>query len=143
MLTREGEFKVYSMKSHIFGELLNKNEKTMNNLPVNEVVKDVLFKQHLTAVDLGRSLGLSNDAAYKLLKRSDWKISELKNVGAFVKRNLFELFVPEKVNTAELDAKLKAAEEELSALKRKMEMTEMENKYLKELVEMAKLKLKK
>lgn len=143
MLTREGEFEVYLMKCHIFGELLNKNENNMSNLPVNEVVKDVLFKQHLTAVDLGRSLGLSNDAAYKLLKRSDWKISELKNVGAFVKRNLFELFVPEKVNTAEFDARLKAKDEELSALKRRMEMMEMENKYLKELVEMAKLKLKK
>jgi len=115
----------------------------MSNLSVNEVVKENLFNEHLTAVDLGRALGLSNDAAYKLLKRSDWKISELKNVGTFLKRNLFELFVPEKGNTAEADARLKATEEELSALKRKMEVMEMENKYLKELVEMAKMKLKK
>ncbi len=115
----------------------------MNKLTVNEVVKEVLFKQHLTAVDLGRALDLSNDAAYKLLKRSDWKISELKNVGAFLKMNLFEMFVPEKINTAEVGAKLKATEEELSDLKRRMEVMEMENKYLKELVEMAKMKLKK
>jgi hypothetical protein len=91
---------------------------------------------------LGRALGLSNDAAYKLLKRSDWKISELKSVGAFVKRNLFELYVPAN-NTGEIEARLKASEDELSALKRKMELMEQENKYLKELVEMAKLKLKK
>jgi hypothetical protein len=115
----------------------------MNVRPVNEVVKEILFKQHLTAVDLGRNLGLSNDAAYKLLKRSDWKISELKSVGGFVKRNLFELFVPTNNNTAEMEAKLKTSEEELSALKRKMELMEQENRYLKELVEMAKMKLKK
>lgn len=114
-----------------------------NEVKVNEIAKQLLFELHLTAAEMGRTIGLSSDASYKLLKRSDWKISEMKAVGDYVDTNFFELFVPQKVNAAELSEKLKAKEEELNAMKHKMEVMEIENKYLKELVEMAKMKLKK
>ena len=51
------------------------------------------------------------------------------------------MFVPKK-NDADAGAKLQAKEEEVNAMKHKMELLEQENKYLKELVEMAKMKLK-
>lgn len=114
-----------------------------SNVKVNQIAKQLLFDKHLTAVDLGKYLGLSNDAAYKLLKRSDWKISEMKNVGAFLKINFFERFVTYQSKEAEVSAQLKAKEEELAALQQKFAFVEQENKYLKELVEMAKLKLKR
>ncbi len=113
-----------------------------NSVPkVNEVAKKILFEQHLTAVDLADAMSLSNDSAYKLLRRTDWRISEMLIAGGFLKYNFFELFVPKK-NDADAGAKLQAKEEEVNAMKHKMELLEQENKYLKELVEMAKMKLK-
>ena len=46
---------------------------------------------------------------------------------------------PNEGNSAE---QLKAKEDELNTMKHKMELLEQENRYLKELVEMAKMKLK-
>jgi len=109
---------------------------------VNEVAKEILFDKHLTAVDLADAMSLSNDSAYKLLRRTDWRISEMLVAGNFLKYNFFELFV-EKKNDADAGTQLKAKEEEVNAMKHKMELLEQENKYLKELVEMAKMKLKR
>lgn len=116
---------------------------------VNEMAKRMMDELRLTAVDLGRAIGLSNDAAYKLLKRSDWKISELKAVGDYLDTNFFELFVARQTNEATLNAKVKALENELETLKQnkvqtkhRLELLEQENKYLKEMVELAKMKLK-
>jgi hypothetical protein len=109
---------------------------------INTVVKEHLFNKHLTAVDLGKYMGLSNDAAYKLLKRVDWKISEIKTVGEFLKTNLFELFVSHQSEEEALNTQLKAKDEELNVLKQKFVLMEMENRHLKEMVELAKLKLK-
>ena len=118
-------------------------------LKVNELAKRLMDEQRVTAVDLGRAIGLSNDAAYKLLKREDWKISEMKAVGDYLDTNLFESFVARQTNEAVLGAKVKVLEEELNGLKQKEEQTkhrvellEQENKYLKEMVELAKMKLK-
>ena len=120
-----------------------------NEPKVNELAKRQMDALRLTAVDLGRAIGLSNDAAYKLLKRTDWKISEMRAVGDYLDTNYFELFVPRQTNEAALNLKVKVLEEELSALKQKEEQTkhrlellEQENKYLKEMVELAKMKLK-
>ncbi|MES2620026.1 MAG: hypothetical protein V4615_04170 [Bacteroidota bacterium] len=110
---------------------------------VNEVAKKLLFDKRLTAVDLANAMGLSNDSAYKLLRRTDWRISEMVAAGDFLKYNLFELFVPKKVNTETIQNPHEGKDAELDAMKRKMELMEQENKYLKELVEMAKMKLKK
>ena len=114
-----------------------------SNVRVNEIAKEILFDEHLTAVDLGRAIGLSNDAAYKLLKRSDWKISEMKRVGAYLKINFFERFVEHQSKEDALSAQLKAKEEELAALQQKFAFMEQENKHLREMVELAKLKLKR
>jgi hypothetical protein len=77
-----------------------------------------------------------------LLKRADWKISEIKAVGSFLQTDLFELFVSHKSNEEALAAQLKAKEAELNELKQKFVFVELENKHLKEMVELAKLKLK-
>ena len=121
-----------------------------NNEPkVNELAKRLMDEQRVTAVDLGRAIGLSNDAAYKLLKREDWKISEMRAVGDYLDTNFFELFVARQTNEAALIAKVKLLEDELEGLKRKdeqtkhrLELLEQENRYLKEMVELAKMKLK-
>jgi predicted transcriptional regulator len=119
-----------------------------NELKVNELAKRLMDEQRVTAVDLGRAIGLSNDAAYKLLKREDWKISEMKAVGDYLDTNFFESFVARQTNEAVLGAKVKVLEEE-NGLKQKEEQTkhrlellEQENRYLKEMVELAKMKLK-
>ena len=121
-----------------------------NSIPkVNEVVKKLLFERRQTAPDLADAMVLSNDSTYKLLRRSDWRISEMINAGSFLGVNLFELFVPAKPAETNLNVQLKAKqdeldakEKELSELKQKNGMLELENKYLKEMVEMAKMKLK-
>lgn len=112
------------------------------SVKVNELAKQLLFDKHLTAVDLADALNLGNDAAYKLLKRSDWRISEMQVAGKLLNFNFFELFVTNQSKEAALGAQLKAREDELSAMKIKMDLLEQENKYLKELVEMAKMKLR-
>jgi cell division protein FtsB len=73
----------------------------------------------------------------------------MKSAGRFLGVNLFEWFVPTKAADTHLTAQLKAKQDELDAkekelneLKQKNGMLELENKYLKELVEMAKMKLK-
>jgi predicted transcriptional regulator len=120
-----------------------------NEPKVNDLAKRLMDEQRVTAVDLGRAIGLSSDAAYKLLKRQDWKISEMKAVGDYLDTNFFELFVARQTNEAALVAKVKVLEDELEGLKRKdeqtkhrLELLEQENKYLKEMVELAKMKLK-
>ena len=125
-------------------------EQIVNPNPlVNEVVKKLLFERRQTAPDLADGMTLSNDSTYKLLRRSDWRISEMREAGRFLGVNLFELFVPAKTTEVNLSSQLKAKqsemdakEKEMSELKQKTAMLEMENKYLKELVEMAKMKLK-
>ena len=114
-----------------------------SSVKVNVLAKQLLFDKHLTAVDLGRALKFGNDAAYKLLKRSDWRISEMQVAGKLLGFNFFELFVSNQSKEVMLAGQLKAKEEELAALKQQFAFMEQENKYLRELVEMAKLKLKK
>ncbi len=109
---------------------------------VNLIASQQLFTKHLTAVDLAKAMYLSNDSAYKLLRRNDWRISEMLKAGEFLKYNFFELFVTKKPNEGNCAEQLKVKEEELNGMKHKMELLEQENKYLKELVEMAKMKLK-
>ncbi len=109
---------------------------------VNVIAGEQLFNKHLTAVDLAKAMHVSNDAAYKLLRRSDWRISEMLAAGQFLKYNFFELFVTKKPNEGNSAEQLKAKEDELNTMKHKMELLEQENRYLKELVEMAKMKLK-
>ena len=78
-----------------------------------------------------------------MLKRTDWKISEMKRVGTYFKVNFFKDFVEHESKEEALRTSLKVKEEELAALIQQFAFMEQENKYLRELVEMAKLKLKK
>jgi hypothetical protein len=109
---------------------------------INELVKGMLFNQHMTAVDLSNAMGWSYDSGYKLLKRSDWKISEMQAAGKLLKFNFFSLYA-DVPDVAGFNNAIKAKDSEIEAKNRKIEMLEMENKYLKEMVEIAKLKLKR
>jgi hypothetical protein len=109
---------------------------------INEVVKGMLFDKHLTIGDLSEALGWSYDSGYKLIKRTDWKISEMQAAGRLLQFNFFSLFV-DTTHVGGLQNALKEKETELEKQNQKVILLEMENKYLKELVEMARLKLKK
>jgi hypothetical protein len=109
---------------------------------INDIVKRMLYEQHLTAVDLAQAMGWSYDSGYKLLKRSDWKISEMQAAGKLLKFDFFSLYA-NMPNVAQMTKDLKDKDAIIQAQNQKLAMLEMENKYLKELVEMAKLKLKK
>ena len=115
---------------------------TTPDIKVNEFVIGIMTERKLATTSLAASIGLSNDSTYKLLKRDDWRISELKKVGDFLKINLFELYTNKQTEQTALIQQLKAKEEEITALKQKMDLMEIENKYLKEMVELAKMKLK-
>ena len=113
-----------------------------SHFKINEVVKGMLFDKHLTIGHLSEAMGWSYDSGYKLIKRSDWKISEMQAAGRVLNFNFFSLFV-DTTPIGGLQNALKAKETELEKQNEKVALLEMENKYLKELVEMAKLKLKK
>lgn len=116
-----------------------------NNPRINELVRRLMTEKGRTTPELAGELGVSNDTAYKLLKRSDWRLSEMKAVGRFLGVNLHEFFVVSKpigglLPDGQRDSGLK--EKELGELKQKVAMLELENGYLKEMVEIAKMKLK-
>ncbi len=116
-------------------------EQKNPDIKINELVKSMLKDKHMTGVDLSNAMGWSYDAGYKLLKRSDWKISEMQGAGRLLNFNFFSLFV--ETHEPALREQLAARDKELAELKSKMAFMEQENKFMRELVEMAKLKLRK
>jgi len=111
---------------------------------VGAFVKEELYELKISVPALARRMNVSADRAYRLLRRKDWKVSEIMNVSTIIAWNVFDWFAeqtqgPEPVAEAAPVTGV-TADAELQIMKQKNAVLEAENKLLREMVELLKMK---
>lgn len=107
------------------------------------VVKQEMYNQRISVPRLARMLSVSTNRAYRLLARTDWRISELMNVSVIINRNLFEwIALQSQPAPAAQEPETMAADSsaELQILRQKTAVLEAENRLLRDMVDMLKSK---
>ena len=106
-------------------------------------VKQQMYSRHMSVPTLASLLSISTNRAYRLLSRADWRVSEILNVSAAIKLNLFEWYAeqtrPQPVVTEPAPAAIDS-EAELNILRQKTAVLEAENRLLRDMVELLKAK---
>jgi len=117
--------------------------KPVNMPDVGSMVKAELYEIEMSIPALARKLNVSADRAYRLLRRADWKVSEIMNVSTILSLNIFEWYLqktqPQETPPA-TPAPVLNTLDELQILKQKNAVLEAENKLLREMVDMLKAK---
>lgn len=111
---------------------------------VGAFVKEELYELKISTPALAKRLNVSADRAYRLLRRKDWKVSEIMNLSAILSLNIFDWYAdqtqgstPEPTTPTTTAA---TAETDLQNLRQRNAVLEAENKLLREMVEMLKAK---
>jgi len=83
--------------------------------PINNIVKGLMKQKRITQKQMARALGCVPSAFSRLLKSTDWKISELLAVGKRLDENLLSYYLPPADNTqlTELQNQLAQAQQQL------------------------------
>ncbi len=118
--------------------------KPMNMPDVGAFVKEELYELKISIPALAKRLNVSADRGYRLIRKKDWRMSELMNVSSILDRNLFDWLAektqPAQPVTEQAPVTGVTADAELQLMKQKNAVLEAENKLLREMVEMLKAK---
>ncbi len=111
---------------------------------VGAFVKEELYELKISIPAMARLMSVSADRAYRLMRRKDWKVSEIMNLSTIIGLNIFDWYAeqtqgPEPV-TEQAPVTSVTADAELQITKQKNAVLEAENKLLREMVEMLKAK---
>jgi len=110
---------------------------------VGSMVKAELYDIEMSIPALAKRLNVSADRAYRLIRRADWRVSEIMNVSTILGLNIFDWYAQK---TQPVDPPVVApvtgvtADAELQLMKQKNAVLEAENRLLREMVEMLKVK---
>lgn len=111
---------------------------------VGAFVKEQLYELKISIPAMAKRMNVSADRGYRLIRRKDWKVSEIMNVSTIISLNIFDWFAeqtqgPEPV-MEEVPVTGVNADAELQLMKQKNAVLEAENKLLREMVDMLKAK---
>lgn len=111
---------------------------------VGAFVKEELYELKISIPAVARLMSVSADRAYRLMRRKDWKVSEIMNLSTIIGLNIFDWYAeqtqgPEPV-IEQAPVTGVTADAELQITKQKNAVLEAENKLLREMVEMLKAK---
>lgn len=111
---------------------------------VGAFVKEELYDLKISIPAIAKRMNISADRAYRLIRRKDWKVSEIMNVSTIIALNIFDWYA-EQTQGAEPEAAPApatgvTADAELQILRQKNGILEAENKLLREMVDMLKAK---
>ncbi len=117
--------------------------KPVNMPDVGAMVKAEMYELEMSIPGLAKRMNISADRAYRLLRRNDWRVSEIMTVSALIDYNIFGWYADktqpvEPVPVAEKPPV--SADAELNILRQKNAVLEAENKLLREMVEVLKAK---
>lgn len=111
---------------------------------VGGFVKEQLYDLKISIPAMAKRMSVSADRGYRLIRRKDWKVSEIMNVSTIIQLNIFDWYA-EQTQGPEPVAEQPAltginTDAELQLLKQKNAVLEAENKLLREMVEVLKAK---
>jgi len=125
-------------RKHRFGSWSTRSafSKPVNMPAIGQAVKQMIYELEISVPALAKRLNVSADRAYRLLRRDDWRVSEIMNVSTIVAYNLFDWYAEQTQpkETAEAEA---TANAENVQLKQRVAQLEAENKLLREIMENA------
>ena len=99
----------------------------MKDLPdMGAVVRQLLKEQHSTQRKLAKTLGWNSGTISLLLKRKNWQVTELLQVGKALNHDLLQYYYPTPPEPQVPISQLKAAEETISALQKQLSEQELE-----------------
>ncbi|MBL0308999.1 MAG: hypothetical protein IPP77_04770 [Bacteroidetes bacterium] len=129
---------------------LSRSTRSMRKRPLmpNFVpyVKDLMYRNKISIPRLAGRLSTTPDTVYRMMRRDDWKMSEIILTGEILKTNLFEFFVkpasesPATEVSASLEGTAPVPADEIQTLRHRNELLEQENRLLREMMEIMKQK---
>lgn len=105
---------------------------------VGAYVKEELYDLKISIPAVAKRLNVSADRAYRLMRRNDWKVSEIMNLSTIIGWNIFDWYAEqtqgkeEAVQPETLSAV--SPETELANLRQRNAVLEVENKLLREMM---------
>jgi len=99
---------------------------------IGSLIKEYLYREHLSIKELSVRTGLSKESIYIYLRRNDMPVSLLYRISKAVNHNFFQYLMPVSGDTASTDniATLKG---ENALLGQRIAFLEQENAYLKQI----------
>jgi len=101
--------------------------KPVNMPEVGTYVKAELYDIEMSVPALAKRLTVSADRAYRLLRRKDWRVSEIMNISTILGTNLFAWYAGQTgapLNTVPLEQRIAELEEENKKLRIQLEVLE-------------------
>lgn len=109
---------------------------------VGVYVKEELYDVRISIPALAKRMNISADRAYRLMRRKDWRVSEIMNLSTILGINLFDWYAEQTQGVQEAVAAATATPATsgggLVELQQRNAVLEAENKLLREMVEVLK-----
>jgi hypothetical protein len=105
----------------------SKFSKPVNMPDVGSYVKQQLYELEISVPALAKRLSISADRAYRLLRRKEWKVSEMMNLSLILDINLFAWYAGQTgavEETAPLHHRIAELEEKIKTMRIQMEVLE-------------------
>ena len=99
--------------------------KPVNMPRVGSFVKQEIYDQEMSVPALAKRLNVSAARAYRMIRRNDWRVSEIMNVSMVININLFAWYAQQTQAvepTAELRQRIAELEKENEKLKMQLEI---------------------
>ena len=97
-------------------------------------VRKIMKSREMTVKRFARSMNITPQTACRLLRRDDWKVSEIIAVGALLHVNLFEFFTPQPL------AEINVQRERIAQLEEEIRKKQQEEEMKKQQLEIALLR---
>jgi hypothetical protein len=122
----------------------SKFSKPVNMPDVGSAVKNEMYDLEISVPALAKRLSVSADRAYRMLRRKDWRVSEIMNISMVLNFNIFDWYAretqPAKEPAAAPEDTTLKMRDEAQVLKNRNALLESENRLLREMVDMLKSK---
>ena len=110
---------------------------------VGAFVKEELYDLKISVPEVAKRLNVSADRAYRLMRRKDWKVSEIMNLSTIISLNIFDWYAeqtqgPEQPESQPVETNPVTTDAELQIVKQKNAVLEAENRLLREMIELLK-----
>ncbi|MES2619880.1 MAG: hypothetical protein V4615_03435 [Bacteroidota bacterium] len=102
---------------------------------VGAYVKEELYGLKISIPAVAKRMNVSADRAYRLMRRKDWKVSEIMNLSTIIGLNIFDWYADETQGLEEPETLSAASPEtDLAQLRQRNAVLEAENKLLREMM---------
>jgi len=105
---------------------------------VGAYVKEELYDLKISIPAVAKRLNVSADRAYRLMRRKDWRVSEIMNLSTIIGWNIFDWYAEQTQGKEEAvqpeTISAVSPETELANLRQRNAVLEAENKLLREMM---------